>query len=126
MLNFLIQPLLENAIVHGLSSINHSGEIHFETRKEEGRLHIKVWDNGSGIEPERLKQVHENLNSGDGNHIGLLSVKERIEIFYGPQHGMEISSLAGTGTTVQAEFMQANLLIRIPIQNIHITKYKLY
>ncbi|KUP21820.1 sensor histidine kinase [Paenibacillus sp. DMB5] len=100
LLKFLIQPLLENAIVHGLSSINHSGEIHLEARKEEERLHIKVWDNGSGIEPERLKQIHENLSSGEGNHIGLLSVKERIEIFYGPQHGMEITSLAGTGTTV--------------------------
>lgn len=100
LLKFLIQPLLENAIVHGLSSINHSGEIHLEARKEEGMLLIRIWDNGSGIEPERLEQIHELLNSGNSNHIGLLSVKERIEIFYGPQHGMEISSLAGTGTTV--------------------------
>ncbi|MNC16804.1 putative sensor-like histidine kinase [compost metagenome] len=100
LLKFLIQPLLENAIVHGLSSINHSGMIHLEARKEKEMLHIRVWDNGSGIEEDRLLQIHQILDSGIGNHIGLLSVKERIENFYGQPYGMEITSLEGAGTTV--------------------------
>lgn len=92
LLKFLIQPLLENAIVHGLSSIHHPGEIRLEAWREKGRLHLRVSDNGIGIDPERLSQIREMLHSNHSNHIGLLSVQERIEIFYGAAHGMEITS----------------------------------
>lgn len=101
LLKFLIQPLLENAIVHGLSSIPYPGEIRLEAWRERDRLHLRVSDNGIGIDPERLSQIREMLHSTHSNHIGLLSVQERIEIFYGAPHGMEITSIPGNGTTVE-------------------------
>ncbi|WP_161557058.1 sensor histidine kinase [Paenibacillus amylolyticus] len=101
LLKFLIQPLLENAIVHGLSSIDHSGQIRLEAKAEKGMLSIRVWDNGSGIGQERLYEIQQVMSSGTGSHIGLLSVKERIEMFYGPAYGMNITSERGAGTTVE-------------------------
>ncbi|WP_342551234.1 sensor histidine kinase [Paenibacillus sp. FSL R7-0652] len=101
LLKFLIQPLLENAIVHGLSSIDHSGQIRLEAKAEKGMLSIRVWDNGSGIDQERLSEIQQVMSSGTGSHIGLLSVKERIEMFYGPAYGMNITSERGAGTTVE-------------------------
>lgn len=100
LLKFLIQPLLENAIVHGLSSIDHSGEIHLEAKKEKGMLRIRVKDNGTGMAEDRLSEIRQLLSRGTGNHIGLLSVKERISMFYGPAYGMEITSGWGLGTSV--------------------------
>nr|WP_186322875.1 sensor histidine kinase [Paenibacillus xylanexedens] len=101
LLKFLVQPLLENAIVHGLSSIDHSGQIRLEAKAEKGMLSIRVWDNGSGIGQERLYEIKQFMSSGTGSHIGLLSVKERIEMFYGPAYGMNITSERGAGTTVE-------------------------
>lgn len=100
MLKFLIQPLLENSIVHGLASVDHSAEIHLEAKEDKGMLHIQVWDNGSGMDGNRILQINHILKNGTGNHIGLLSVKERIEMFYGPPYGMKISSEQGEGTTI--------------------------
>lgn len=101
LLKFLIQPLLENAIVHGLSSIDHSSQIRLEARAEKGMLYIRVWDNGIGMGQERLYEIQQLMSNGTGSHIGLLSVRERIEMFYGPVYGMNIMSERGVGTTVE-------------------------
>lgn len=101
LLKFLIQPLLENAIVHGLSSINHAGEIRLEAQVREDMLLLSVQDNGNGISPERLTQIREDLSSGNNNkHIGLSNVKEMIDIHYGLPYGLEMTSEIGCGTTV--------------------------
>lgn len=102
MLKLLLQPLLENAIVHGLSSIGHAGEIRLIASEEKKMLRIKIVDNGAGIEAERLEQISINLRQGNqGRHIGISNVKERIELHYGFPYGLEISSRPGGGTTVE-------------------------
>lgn len=100
MLKFLIQPLLENAIIHGLSNVSHPAVIKLQAQEAHGMLHIQVRDNGNGIDSDRLAEIKHILSNDTGNHIGLLSVKERIEMFYGPPYGMEITSQQGVGTVV--------------------------
>jgi two-component system sensor histidine kinase YesM len=100
-LKFLLQPLLENAIIHGLSSIGHAGEIRLKVTCDQ-MLHIWICDNGSGITAQRLAEVREELmNSPDDGHIGLTNVRERIELHYGAPFGMDIYSESGRGTTVE-------------------------
>ncbi|MGZ7441474.1 sensor histidine kinase [Paenibacillus sp. TH7-28] len=101
LLKFLLQPLLENAIVHGLSSIDHAGEIRLEARVQGHMLLLSIHDNGNGISKERLIQIREDLSLGNNNkHIGLSNVKEMIDIHYGPPFGLEMTSNIGYGTTV--------------------------
>ncbi|MBB6634618.1 sensor histidine kinase [Cohnella thailandensis] len=102
LLKFLLQPLLENAIIHGLSAIHHAGEIRIEATRDAGYLRIWIKDNGIGIPPDRLNRIREDIRTGNpNNHIGLSNVKERIELHYGPPYGLDIASRQGEGTLVE-------------------------
>lgn len=101
-LKFLFQPLIENALVHGLSNIDRPGEIKLCLKKSNNQLHIQVSDNGSGISDERLSSLQEMLaGKNEDNHIGLRSVQERIQMHYGVNYGLQISSTVGLGTTME-------------------------
>lgn len=76
----MLQQLIENALVHGLSSIDRPGEIKLCIKKSNNQLIIQVSDNGMGIPDERLSSLQEMLaGMNEGNHIGLRSVQERIQ-----------------------------------------------
>jgi two-component system LytT family sensor kinase len=94
--SMLLQPIIENAIKHGLAPRLEGGQIHVRTRRHNGRLLIEVEDNGLGMSPERLREVY-------GGGIGISNVHERLRLLYGDQFKMDVRSQEGQGTQIHIE-----------------------
>jgi len=88
----LIEPLVENAVIHGISPKAAGGVISLRVREAEGRMRIEISDNGAGMSPA-------NPDKGFGLH----SVRERLQLLYGPGASMAIAEEAGGGTRVCLE-----------------------
>lgn len=102
-----LQPLVENAIVHGLKPVKLGNRIDIRAYVDDATASVivEVEDNGRGMEPEKLKTIQEML-SGAGNpegspSLGLRNVNERIRLTYGEAYGMEIRSGRVEGTLVR-------------------------
>ena len=94
--SMMLQPIIENAIRHGLAPKLEGGEIRLSTKMADGRLTIEIYDNGMGISPERLAEIyHEG--------IGISNVRERLRLLYGDQFRMDIKSQEGLGTQIRIE-----------------------
>jgi two-component system sensor histidine kinase YesM len=104
LLPFIIQPIIENAVVHGLKSVEEGGDISLKTEKESGILRIIIEDNGCGMDEEQMQHVIDSLNEVEdsfGQHIGLKNEHQRIKLYYGEYYGMTINSTFGKGTRVE-------------------------
>ncbi len=103
-MKFLLQPIVENAIFHGLESVEKDGLIKISIQKEENEIFYRVSDNGPGMTEERLEEVRESLAaepfSLDADHIGLKNVSDRIKVFFKEENSIRLSSIQGRGTTV--------------------------
>ncbi|MGN0298931.1 MAG: sensor histidine kinase [Lachnospiraceae bacterium] len=102
--SFLLQPLVENSIVHGISNKEEGGQIYVKARVKEDRVWISVADTGVGIDEETLKLLREGKKKPQSGHgIGLGNIYKRVHIMY--QNGsVEIYSRKGHGTVVQISF----------------------
>ena len=89
-INFILQPFVENAMYHGLEPKIGKGFIKIEGKQEDGNLYFKITDNGVGM---------EDLSMLD-NGYGVKNVKERIKLFYGDEYGVSFTSEPNVGTTV--------------------------
>ena len=101
----IIQPIVENAFVHGLEIKEGVGNIDIMLEKTD-RLRIFCIDDGVGIPEEQLIEIKTNLNDFsnlDRTHIGLSNVNQRIKLLYGEQYGILIDSELNKGTTVIIE-----------------------
>lgn len=102
-LPLLLQPLVENAFIHGLENKIGQGHIEVRVTNDDKNLVISVADDGVGMDKNTLKKVQLNLHneatSIDGS-IGLTNVSQRLKIYYGSQYGLEIVSVKGEGTTI--------------------------
>ncbi len=113
MLPLLLQPVVENSVVHGLESVARQVVITMEIGREtEDCLCIRVSDNGSGIEADRLAALQESLRSGAkqlGGSIGICNVQNRIRLYYGEPYGLTLESRAGEGTciTIRLPFVKS-------------------
>jgi two-component system LytT family sensor kinase len=94
--SMFLQPMIENAIKHGLAPRLDGGQIHLRTQLVNGRLSIEIKDNGIGISPERLREVY-------AGGIGISNVNERLRLLYGDQFKMDIRSEEGQGTLIHIE-----------------------
>ncbi|GJM78855.1 hypothetical protein HMSSN139_13510 [Paenibacillus sp. HMSSN-139] len=92
-----LQPLVENAIIHGFRDMESGGLITIYGRKLRDDIEFCVEDNGCGIEPERLKEVLAENSS----HIGIHNVDKRIKLLYGDRYGIGIESVPELGTRVK-------------------------
>lgn len=92
----IIQPLVENAIRHGIMIRNAGGFVRLTVRHEEDTVLIKVEDNGVGIEPQRLQKLLGQPGTRSG--VGLMNIQRRLILHYGI--GMHIWSQTGEGTAV--------------------------
>ena len=115
----IIQPLVENAIVHGLEPSLKPGEVTIATRLEEGDLVIDIRDTGVGMSEGRLEAIREGLSESTDHHsgnapdhlramddkhhegIGILNVNSRIVLYYGKEYAMTIDSREGEGTGIR-------------------------
>lgn len=102
-LPLLLQPIVENAILHGLEDQEGEGQIIIHVSADEENLHIIIKDNGRGMSKEELKKVRRKLyvkNSELKTSIGLYNINERIKLCYGEGHGIRIESMLSEGTEV--------------------------
>lgn len=96
----LIQPLLENAIFHGVEFKKGEGLIIITARLRNETVMITVEDNGVGIAPEILEKIHKGEQLGSKTHVGIVNVKERIQLNFGESYGMHIESIQWKGTKI--------------------------
>jgi len=99
-----IQPLVENALYHGIKNKRGSGKIQIRGRKNGNDLVVEIEDNGIGISKERLWQVRDGIQKKilTGKDIyGLYNVHERIRLNFGEEYGIDIQSTYGEGTLVR-------------------------
>ncbi len=101
----ILQPIIENAFIHGLEGRLTDGKLIIEASKNESFLFIKVEDNGEGLPENILNQITSTLNQNNYSvsnkrHIGISNVHERIKLIHGEKSGIRIKSKIGEGTTV--------------------------
>lgn len=98
----ILQPLVENAIYHGIKQSTEKGIIVIRGYRKEEEIRLEVFDTGVGIDDEGLNKVREKLNHKEfkKDSFGLYNVNERIKLFYGLHYGIEIESLKGEYTQV--------------------------
>ncbi|WP_371069039.1 sensor histidine kinase [Sediminibacillus sp. JSM 1682029] len=114
-----LQPLVENAIHHGLRKNRYQGEITIRATAEEKRLRVEVIDNGAGITPARLRDIrkvlrrekYEDVSNKMG--IGVSNVHRRIQLLFGEQCGLTIQSQQGEGTKVSMEIPRKDRRIKV-------------
>lgn len=99
----IVQPLVENAIVHGLENKETEGAVILHAVRVGEEVLIDVSDNGAGMTPERLRQVEESIREkeeSEESRIGLRNVHQRLVMTYGEECGLRISSELGKGTQI--------------------------
>ncbi|MDQ0340560.1 two-component system sensor histidine kinase YesM [Caldalkalibacillus uzonensis] len=109
-LDFLIpklslQPVVENAIIHGISSLEEGGRVWISIIKEDNCIRCTIKDNGAGMPDKQVKAITSNLARVDNNvqtrdSIGLWNIHRRIVLLYGRRYGLTIQSQMGLGTSV--------------------------
>ena len=101
----IIQPLVENATIHGFENMEASGTVRISLERKEGCIHICIADNGSGMDEETRRRIldcdsFESEKSGHTTGIGISNVVQRLRLFFGVEDVISISSQVGKGTTV--------------------------
>ncbi|MBR2402304.1 MAG: sensor histidine kinase [Lachnospiraceae bacterium] len=104
-----LQPLIENAIYHGLKYKGNRGTIRVEARVAEEKVIIKVTDDGIGIQEEKLKEIRRFAEKAE-KHFGLYSVNHRLLLYYGENSGLQIESKYEEGTCITIEIPRGNKL----------------
>ena len=102
-LKFLLQPLIENSVLHGLEDKRGPGKIVLRAFRQEERLCISIWDNGQGMTQEEIKRLmtmQEKKTIGHYNQVGVRNVLERIQLLYGQEYGLSYKSTKGEYTEV--------------------------
>jgi two-component system, LytTR family, sensor kinase len=94
--SMILQPLVENAIRHGIGPKIDGGTITLRASRGGGRLRLEVIDDGIGIPPERLQEVY-------ASGIGISNVHERLKVLYGTECPLKIDSRLGQGTAIRFE-----------------------
>jgi two-component system sensor histidine kinase YesM len=99
----IIQPLVENAVIHGLENKLEGGKVSVQAGIEDDRIVIDVYDNGAGMTVEKIQQIYKSINQvedDERNRIGLQNVHLRLLLTYGDGHGLHIESEPGIGTRI--------------------------
>lgn len=95
-----IQPLVENAIIHGITPKEGNGSIHITvTSQNENEIKVIVTDDGLGIKSEIMPEILKR-GFGSGSGVGLYNVDERLKMIFGKENGLKVKSEYAKGTTV--------------------------
>ena len=100
---FLIQPIVENAILHGIKDMEGALlQVNIALEEQSGRVHVIVEDNGAGMEKNKIDIYNQRDRIWTGtDSIGLANVFERIQLYYGEKGEWHISSVEGMGTVME-------------------------
>ncbi len=102
MLKFCFEPIIENAVIHGFANKQAHGSIHIDIHKAaDNYLHIRIADNGKGMQPEALKELTRSIQSfseADASHIGLKNINCRLHLLYGDRCSFHMESTYEKGT----------------------------
>src|SRR5690606_40426419 len=108
-MKLMLQPIVENAIYHGLDDLNETMVITIGSELRQQQLALIISDNGIGIDEQRLAELNAGLransSSDDGDRkdaggIGLKNVNERLKLQYGQSYGLHVNSTSVYGTEV--------------------------
>lgn len=104
----LLQPFIENAILHGFEGVDRAHYLQMVMRREDEFIKIEIKDNGCGISSETVHEMNEGIfrKTGDKSHIGMENAITRLHMYYGENAGVMIKSELEQGTVVE---------IRIPV-----------
>ncbi|HBY72312.1 MAG TPA: histidine kinase [Lachnospiraceae bacterium] len=107
-IKLIVQPLIENAIYHGVEFMDGDGEITIKGYVKENDIYIDVTDNGLGMPEETVKYLltDDTRIHKKGSGIGLSNVHQRIQLYFGKRYGLEIESELDEGTTVHIHLPQ--------------------
>ena len=102
-MKLVLQPLVENAVYHGIKMKRDPGTINITGRRSGDEIHITISDTGAGMTAEQLDELNNVLHSSGAGKLdsyGIINVKERIRIFFGDKYGLSYKSIEGEGTEV--------------------------
>jgi len=102
-----LQPLVENALYHGIKNRRRKGFIRVKGWVHSSRIILEVTDDGPGMTEERLNELQGSLEDGGHEGFGLRTVHQRIRILFGREYGLKLESTPGIGTKV---------IVTIPMQ----------
>lgn len=102
-----LQPLVENALYHGIKLKRGQGHIHVTGVRQGKDIYLTVQDDGAGMTEERLQQVRAAISKDQRIGFGVATVHERLQLQFGPAYGLTIDSRPGEGTLVR---------VRIPMR----------
>lgn len=101
----ILQPLVENSIMHGFNGLPQEGMIVIMVREDSKKLMIEVSDNGTGMSQQYADEIlagrEVRKHEQDRKHIGIRSIQQRIHYLYGEHYGIQIHTAEGAGTTVR-------------------------
>ncbi|HKM04407.1 MAG TPA: sensor histidine kinase [Lachnospiraceae bacterium] len=102
-LKLILQPFVENAIIHGISEKEGQGDLLISIYVQEEQLVIEIWDNGVGMTQEQMDTIFslEQSPTLDQSHIGICNVKQRIVLNHGATYGIQMESDVGHYTKVR-------------------------
>ena len=110
----LLQPIVENAVIHGIEPMETPGAVFIAAKIENDvTLVLTVKDNGAGIPEDELEQLQRSLEQEQyhaNEHVGILNTHARIRLQYGHAYGLSVESRVGDGTTVQLRIPAEPLL----------------
>ncbi|WP_373233366.1 sensor histidine kinase [Cohnella sp.] len=99
----IIQPLVENAVIHGLENKMEGGIVFVQAELVGDNIRIDVFDNGTGMNAEKIAELYKSMNEEEDderNRIGLRNVHLRLILSYGNEHGLVFESVPGNGTHI--------------------------
>lgn len=102
-MKIILQPILENAIYHGIKPLPDQGTIWIIAKKYKEILRIVIKDNGVGMDHHVVKRINEMMldkKIQEKEHIGIMNVNQRIQLFFGNQYDISLASKENEGTTV--------------------------
>lgn len=103
----MLQPLVENSILHGVRNLDRTGYIKVKILRQANTLACSVTDNGKGISKEQIRVLYEHIRNEQSESIGLTNVSRRLKLTYGESSELRIRSKEGIGT---------DIFFRIPYQ----------
>ncbi|MBO0994681.1 sensor histidine kinase [Bacillus sp. SD088] len=99
----LLQPIVENYIVHGFQKDRNDNRLEIIANQEKNHIRLLIKDNGKGIQEERLNTILEHINDEEGENlhsIGMKNVHQRLKLKHGKEYGLTVESKENQGTSI--------------------------